>query len=103
MNGLGKRLTALEQIAEECRRREQRDFLRTEITRQYATAEVPCSPDQIDARIDRALVLTEHMALLAASGLTLGQIARRVAVAHDLDPERVVANFSDLRAQRGRA
>jgi len=103
MSGLGKRLTALEQIAEECRRREQRDFLRVEITRQYTTAGVPCSPDQLDAKIDRALVLYEHMALLAASGLTLDQIARRVAVAHDLDPERVVAIFNDLQAQPGRA
>jgi hypothetical protein len=93
----------LEQIAEECRRREQRDFLRAEITRQYTTAGVPCSPDQLDAKIDRALVLAEHMALLAASGLTLDQIARRVAVEHDLDSERVVAIFSDLRTRRGTA
>jgi hypothetical protein len=99
---LGKRLTALEQIAEECRRREQRDILRTEIERRYAAAGMPLRPDQVEAKVDRALVLAEHVGLLAAGGLTRPQIVQRLAIEHDLDPERVLAVFAELRAERGR-
>ena len=40
------------------------------------------------------------MALLAASGLSLEQIAQRVAIEHDLQPDRVLAIFGELRAAR---
>ena len=102
MNGLGRRLDALEQIAEQCRRREQWNELRTEIARRYAADGIVLGAGEIDQKADRALVLAEHMALLAAGGLTLEQIAYRVAVEHDLDPARVVAVFAELQAARGR-
>jgi hypothetical protein len=100
MTMLGRRLDALEQIAEECRVREQREMLRAEMTRRHAAAGLSVSPDQLDAKVDRALVLAEYMALLAASGLNLEEIAQRVAIEHDLQPERVLAVFNDLRAAR---
>jgi hypothetical protein len=100
MNGLGRRLDALEQIAEECRIREYRDVLGAEITRRHAVAGLVVSPDQLNAKIDRALAIAEHMALLAASGLNLEQIAHRVALEHDLTPETVVAAFKAIQAER---
>jgi hypothetical protein len=97
---LDRRVTALERIAEECRVREQRDVLRAEIIRRHAAAGIPVSPDQLEAKVDRALALADTMALLAASGLSFEQIAQHVAVEHDLKPERVVAAFNTIRAER---
>lgn len=101
MNNLSRRLTALEEIAEQCRIREQRDVLRAEIERRYTAEGMTLRPDEIEQKADRALVLAEHMGLLTASGLTLPEIAQRMAVEHALEPERVLAIFDDLRAKRG--
>jgi hypothetical protein len=97
---LNRRLDALEQVAEECRRREEREALRGEIIRQYAAAGMALSADQVEAKAARAVVLAEHLALLLANGLTLDDAARCIAVEHDLNPDRVVAIFSELRAAR---
>src|SRR4051812_5245790 len=102
MKALDRRLDALEQIAEECRRREQRDGIRAEIERRYAAEGMPLQPHLIEAKVDRTLVMAEHMGLLVASGLTLDQVAQRIAIEHDLDPERVLAVFTELRAKHGR-
>ena len=97
---LSKRLDALEQIAEDCRRREHRELLGAEITRRHAAAGLVVSPEQLDAKVERALALSEHMVLLAASGLSLEAIARRVAIEHDLNPATVLATFKALQAER---
>jgi hypothetical protein len=101
VSGLGKRLDALEDAAEECRRRKQREVLRAEITRLYAVDGMMLPPHEIESKVAGALAVAEPMASLAASGLTLDQIARRMAVDHGLDPDRVLVIFNDLRARRG--
>jgi len=101
VSALDRRLTALEQLAEHCRIREYREMLGAELTRHHAAAGIPISAGELDAKVTRALALAETMALLAAGGLTLDEIARRVAVERDLDPDRVAATFAELRAARG--
>src|SRR4051812_35703649 len=99
MTTLGRRLDALEQIAEECRRREYEQAVRDEIVRRYAADGVCLPADQIEAEVPRVLALAERMARLAASGLTLEQIAQRMAVEHELDPDHVVEIFNEVRAR----
>jgi hypothetical protein len=103
-HSLSKRVDALEARADEARRCEQEDILRTELVRRYAAEGLTLAPDQVEAKVARALVLAEHMAVLAAGGLTLEGIARRLAVEHDLEPDRVVSIFRTLQTGReGRA
>jgi hypothetical protein len=99
---LGKRLTVLEQIAEECRVREREDFARSEIVRRYEADGVKLTPAEIESKTARAMALGEYMALLAASGLGLPAITRRVAIEHDLDPNRVAAIFAEIRSKYDR-
>ena len=102
MGTLGKRLDALEQIAEECRRREQWEFLRAKLVRRYAADGIALGVGEVDQKAERALVLAEHMAALAASGLTLPEIARRVAIERALDPDHVATCLADVRARYDR-
>ena len=102
MSALGRRLTALEQIAEQGRMREREDFTRAEIIRRYEADGVKLTPAELASKTARAMALGEHMALMAASGLGLPAIARRVAIEHDLDPDRVVALFAELRSKDDR-
>jgi hypothetical protein len=100
MTTLGKRLDALEEIAEACRRREWEDQFRTELVERHQRAGVPIAPEQIEAKLTRAVALAGRMQALADDGLSLNAIAYRVAVEHDLDPERVVGIFTALQAER---
>jgi hypothetical protein len=99
MSGLEKRLTALERIAEDCRSREREDFTRSEIARRYEADGVKLTPAELESKTARAMALAEHMALLVASGLGLPAIARRVAIEHDLDPDRVAEVFAEIRSK----
>jgi hypothetical protein len=103
MSGIGKRLDALEAIAEECRRREQRDVIRASILHRHTAAGLSIGSEQLDRKTERTLALAERMAQLATGGFTLDQAVQCVAIEHDLDPERVLTIFYELRAECGRA
>ncbi len=102
MSALGKRLDALEQIAEQCRIREYRQALGDEIVRQSRKHGLTIPPGELEAEIDRALAIVETSTTLLAAGLTLEGVARHLAVQHDLDPDRVVEIWRGLRARYGR-
>ena len=101
MSRLGRRLDILEEIAEQCRIREIREAIGDEITRRSGEHGLVIAPGALDAKIDRALAIMETSAVLLASGLTLEDVARHLAVQHDLDPDRVVALYHDIRTRRG--
>lgn len=102
MTTLGKRLTALEQIAEQCRIREIRESIGDEIVRRSREHGGIVAPGELDRKIDRAMAIMETSTMLLAAGLTLDDVARHLAVQHDLDPERVVALYRELRSRQGR-
>lgn len=99
-NGLKRRVNALEEIAEACRVREEREALRDGIRRSYQDQRLPLTADQLERKVDRAVMLAEAMAPLLASGLTMIEAARHIAQARPLDPDRVVELFTTLRAER---
>ena len=101
MSRLGRRLDALEEIAEQCRIREIREAIGDEITRRSREHGLVIAPGALDAKIDRALAIMETSAVLLASGLTLEDVARHLAVQHGLDPEKVVAFYREDRSGRG--
>ena len=101
MSGLVKRIDALEEIAEACRRREIRETLGDEIDRRSRDHGVAIGPGELEAKIDRAAAIMETAGALLASGLTLEGVARHLAVEHGLDPARVMALYREVRAQRG--
>jgi hypothetical protein len=96
-----RRLTALEEIAEQCRIREYREALGGEIVRRWREHGLAIGPGELDAKVDRAMATMETAAVLLAAGSTLEGVARHLAVEHDLDPERVVALYHEIRTQRG--
>ena len=101
MSDLGKRLVALEQIAEQCRVRAVREAIGDEIVRRSREHGLVIAPGELGAKVDRALALMETSAMLLASGLTLEGVARHLAIQHDLDPDRVAALFHEIRPRRG--
>jgi hypothetical protein len=100
MNGLGRRLDALERIAERCRIRALRDAVGDAIVRRSREHGLAIPTGELGAKIDRALAIMETSATLLAAGLTLEGVARHLAVEHGLDPDRVVALYRGLRARR---
>jgi hypothetical protein len=102
MTNLGKRVDALEEIAEQCRIREVREAIGEEMVRRSREHGLTIRPSELDAKIDRAMAIMETSVALLAIGLTMDQVVRHVAVEHDLDPDRVLAVFAELRAERGR-
>jgi hypothetical protein len=98
---LNRRLSALEEIAEQCRVREMRESIGDEIVRRSREHGVMSAPGQLGAKIDRALAVWMTAEALLAAGLTMDAAARHLAVQHEVDPDRLVALYHDLRATRG--
>ena len=101
MSALGKRLDALDRIAAECRLREIRGAIGDEIMWHSREHGLAIAPGELEAKIDRAMAVMETAAVLLASGLTMEGVARHLAVQHDLDTDRVVAIYREVRATRG--
>jgi hypothetical protein len=98
---LNRRLDALEQIAEQCRIREARAAIGDDLVRRSREHGLSVRPADLDTKIDRAMAPMETAAALLAVGLTMDEVVRHVAVQHDLDPERVLALYGEIRERRG--
>ena len=99
MSTLGKRLDALEQIAEQCRLREIREAIGDEIMRRSREHGVTIGPGELGEKVDRAMAIMETSAALLAAGRPPEDVARHVAAQRELDPERVVALYRELRTK----
>ena len=99
MRTLGKRLTALEEIAEQCRRRERDAILADEIQRR---SDRPLGPVELVGQVARASALADKLEAWDREGLSLAAMARRAASECGLDPDRVVTILADLRLKYGR-
>jgi hypothetical protein len=91
-NGIVRRLDALEEIAERCRRRECDALIAEEIRRRSGPPTV--------AHLAKVSALADRMEAWQRAGLSLPEMARREAGERGLDPERVVAILEELRVQR---
>ena len=101
MATLTRRLGALEELAKQRRIREIREAIGDEIVRRSRQQGLLIAPSELGAKTDRVLAIMETGATLLASGLTLDGVARRLAVEHELDPDRVAELYHESRAGRG--
>lgn len=99
-NGVTRRLTALEQIAEDCRRRQRDDEIRTHIVRRAGELGIALTPAKLEADMVRASAVADLAECWASEGLTIEDIGRRLAVERGIDPDALMAIYRRIKAER---
>lgn len=95
MSGLSRKLTALEQVAEDVRQRNMRDELRDIMTRRARLhGWAPPSEEAVSRAMSRALEVERWL----AEGLCFEDAARLIARDNCLDPDRVIEIYREIKA-----